>query len=419
MNDLNVIHADILASARDHGEPMQGKGQGELHLIEDGAVAIRNGVIACAGPTKQVLRDAGEDAPTIDGTGCTVLPGLVESHSHPVFSGNRHHEYGMRIKGLSGQAIRKSGGGIWSTILNTRNAPDQALMDNALNAFQNILAGGAATLEVKSGYGLTTGQELRLLGILNQAATQTPLDIVITFLGAHIAPQDGPSPETYAAEVRDEMLPKVMAQGIAQFHDITCETGDFSADLAADLLAASRKAGMPARVHADASAHSFGWRTAVEGGAVSADHLTYTPDSEIRDLGPCRTIATLLPIAEQFYLDNRRANGRLFIETGVPVAIATDFCSSFQATSLTLTIAMACSWFRLTPAEAVIGATLNAAYALGLQQNKGSLDRGKHGDLTILSCSHPDEIATRIGAPLVRQVVSRGKVIFNSPSFRP
>ena len=413
MTDLNVIHADTLVCIKDHGEPRQGHGQGELHLTEDGAVAIRNGRIICTGRTTHVLKEAGDNVPTIDAAGCTVLPGLVESHSHPVFSGSRHHEYEMRIKGRLGKEIRKAGGGIWSTIVNTRKAPDQVLVNNALDAFRNILAGGAASLEVKSGYGLTTEQELRLLRILNQAAEQTPLDIVITFLGAHIAPQDGLSPEKYTVLVRDEMLPKVLEQGIAQFHDITCETGDFSADQATDLLAASRKTGIPARVHADASAHSFGWRTAVEGGAVSADHLTYTPAREIRDIGSCKTIATLLPVAEQFYLDNRRADARLFIETGVPVAIATDFCSSFQATSLVLTIALACSWFKMTPAEAIIGATLNAAYALCLQKNKGSLDEGKHGDLTILSCSHPNEIATRIGAPLVRQVVSKGNVIFD------
>lgn len=412
MNDLNVIHADSLVCIHDHGEPRKGRAQAELDLVKDGAVAIRNGRILCAGPTGQVLRQTGDDVPTMDARGCTVLPGLIETHSHPVFAGNRHHEYEMRLKGLSGQEIRKAGGGIWSTVVNTRQAPDHVLLENTLAGFRAILAGGASTLEAKSGYGLTTDQELRLLNILNQAARQTPLDIVITFLGAHIAPQDGPTPGAYIAAVRDEMLPRVMEQGLARFHDITCETGDFTAPQAAELLAVSKRAGMPTRVHADASSHSFGWRTAVEGSAVSADHLTYTPDSEIKDLGPCHTIATLLPLAEQFYLDNRRANGRLFIETGVPVALATDYCSSFQATSILLTIAAGCSWFKFTPAEAITGTTLNAAYALGRQKDKGSLDPGKHGDLTILNCSHPNEVGTRIGAPLVRQVISRGRVIF-------
>lgn len=411
-SDLNVIHADCLARICDRGKSRTGPEQGELDLIQDGAVAIRNGRIVAVGSTSDVLKKVDAQVPTLNAKGCTVLPGLVEAHSHPVFAGSRHWEYVARLQGVPGPEIRRKGGGIWSTIVNTRAADDQSLIDNCIRGFEQILAGGATTLEVKSGYGLNLEQELRLLRILRSAAGKTPMDIVFTFLGAHIAPQDGPTAEEYAARVRDEILPQVMEQGIAEFHDITCEIGDYEADLAADLLAASRRLGMPTRVHADASSDSRGWRTAVEGGAVAADHLTYTPDAEIRAAGATETIAVLLPVAEQFYLDNRRANARLFIETGVPVAVATDYCSSFQATSLPLTIAAACSWFGMTPAEAIVGATLNAAYALGRGEDRGSLDVGKRGDLTILNCSHANEIATRIGAPLINQVVSSGKVIY-------
>ncbi|SDP34067.1 imidazolonepropionase [Desulforhopalus singaporensis] len=412
MSDLNVICADSLVQICDSGTPRSGRHQGELNIIEDGAVAIREGKIVSVGTTEKVLDEAGECFRTLNAQGCSVLPGLVEAHSHPVFAGNRHWEYVRRLQGKSGESIRSEGGGIWSTIVNTRAADDPELEANTLQAFSSILAGGVTTLEVKSGYGLTTAEELRLLRILKQASQKTPMDIVFTFLGAHIAPQDGPTPDQFADLVMEEMLPEVARQGIADFHDITCEIGDFSPETAARLLAASRRINMPTRVHADASTHSYGWRTAVEGGAVAADHLTYTPDTEIIDIGATRTIAVLLPLAEQFYLDQVKANGRLFIETGVPVAIATDYCSSFQATSITLTIAMACSWFGLTPAEAIVGATLNSAYALGRGQDRGSLDVGKRGDLTILRCSHPNEIATRIGASMVRQVVSCGKVVY-------
>jgi imidazolonepropionase len=412
LSDLNVIYADSLAQILDYGSSRAGKYQDELDIIEDGAIAIRKGQIVCVGTTKKVLREVGECPNTINARGCSVLPGLVEAHSHPIFAGNRHWEYVSRLRGKSGESVRKQGGGIWSTIVNTRSADDTELEANALRAFSAILAGGVTTLEVKSGYGLTVTQELRLLKLLKSASRQIPMDIVFTFLGAHIAPQDGSTPGQFAAMVRDEMLPQIVQQGIAEFHDITCEVGDFSASEAADLLSASRKIKMPTRVHADASSHSCGWRTAVEGGALAADHLTYTPDTEILDIGSTQTIAVLLPLAEQFYLDKVKANGRLFINTGIPVAIATDYCSSFQATSLPLTIAMACSWFGLTPAEAIVGATLNASYVIGRGKDRGSLNIGKRGDLTILRCSHPNEIATRIGAPLVRQVVSCGKVVY-------
>jgi imidazolonepropionase len=412
-NDLNVIHAAQLAIVKDRGAPRRGAGQADLDLIPDGAVAIRGGRIAATGPTPAVLRETGAEVPTLDATGKTVLPGLVECHCHPIFGGSRHWEYVRRIQGASSASIRAEGGGIWSTVRATREATDDFLVRRAALAYDQILTGGATTLEVKSGYGLTTAQELRLLRLLRRSAEATKLDLVYTFLGAHIAPQDGPSPDEYAHTVAEEMLPAVMAEGLADLHDLTCERGEFPAPVAASLLDASRRFGIPARVHADASGHSHGWRTAVEGGALTADHLTYTPDEEIRAVGAAETIAVLLPLAEQFYLDPRRANARLFVEQAVPVAIATDYCSSFHATSLALTIALACSWFRLTPAEAIVAATLNAAYALGRGRDRGSLDAGKRGDLTILDCRHPNEIGLRIGAPIVRQVVSQGDVIWD------
>jgi imidazolonepropionase len=412
--DLNVVHAAQLAVIHDHGEPRRGEQQGELDLIPDGAVAIRGGRIVMSGSTDQVMRDVDSGVLTINAAGMTVLPGLVECHSHPIFAGSRHWEYVRKLQGATSRQIRAEGGGIWSTVVATRAAADEDLVRGAVAAYAAILAGGATTLEVKSGYGLTVDQELRLLRLLRDSSLYTPLDLVYTFLGAHIVPHDGQSAEEYVQTVCDEMLPAVRKQGIAEFHDMSCEEGDFSAPLAARLLDVSRNLGMPTRVHADASSPSNGWRTAVEGGAVAADHLTYTPESEIRAVaaGPVDTIAVLLPVAEQFYLDAQRANARVFVEERVPVAIATDYCSSFQATSLLLSIALASSWFHLTPGEAIVGATLNAAYVLQRGHDRGSLDAGKRGDLTILACAHPNEIGVRIGAPLVRYVVSRGRVVY-------
>ena len=412
--DLNIIHAAHLAQVKDLGMPRRGKLQGELNLVADGAVAIRKGRIVSVGETATVLNEFKDEVPTINADGMSVLPGLIECHSHPIFAGRRHWEYVRRLQGATSAQIRAEGGGIWATILATRQAEDWHLVERAAEAYRKILAGGVTTLEVKSGYGQTREHELRLLRLLHESAAKTPLELVYTFLGAHIAPQDGPTPESWAAEVREAVLSAVREQGIAEFHDITCEDGDYSYTIASDLLRDSRQKGMPTRVHADASSDSRGWRTAVEGGAVAADHLTYTPDEEIRSVGATETIAVLLPIAEQFYMDPRRANARLFIQEQVPVAIATDYCSSFQATSLLLSMSLACCWFRLTPAEAIVGATLNAAYVLKRNHDRGSLDIGKRGDLTILGCAHPYEIGVSIGAPLVRYVISQGRVIHQS-----
>ncbi len=409
--DLNVVHAGELAVVRDGGRARRGAEQGELNLLADGAVAIRDGAIIAVGETSEVLHRAGDCPRTIDARGMTVLPGLVECHSHPLFGGDRNWEYPRRIRGESSRRLRELGGGIWSSVLATRRASDEELLLRARAYYRAAIAGGVTTLEVKSGYGLTTRDELRCLALLKRSSEGTPIDLVYTFLGAHVPPHDGLSPTEFARLVREEMLPAVREQGIAEFHDLSCEAGDFEADEAALLIEAAAQSGLRSRVHADASSPSGGWRVAVEGGAIAADHLTYTPREEIMAIGSTETIAVLLPIAEQFYLDDRRANARAFIECGVPVGIATDFCSSFQATSLILSISLACSWFRITPAEAIVGATLNAAHVLGRATDRGSLDVGKRGDLVILDCPKADCVGTRIGAPLVDTVVSSGRII--------
>jgi imidazolonepropionase len=267
------------------------------------------------------------------------------------------------------------------------------------------------TLEVKSGYGLTTDHELRQLELLGASRCSTPMQLVLTFLGAHIVPQDLTGPDradAYTDLVELEMLPAVAAQGLARFHDVTVEDGLFTRAQALRLIDASHRAGLPVRVHADAWAPSGGWAAAVQGGAISAEHLTYTPDEEIDAVGAADTIAVLLPIAELVYMTDRRANARRFVDAGVPVAIATDHCSSIHATSLLNTMAVAAPWYRLTPAEAVIATTINAAYALGLGDECGSLDVGKRGDLIVLDCPHPDELFLAVSAPLLRTVVIGG-----------
>jgi imidazolonepropionase len=287
------------------------------------------------------------------------------------------------------------------------------------------MAGGVTTLEVKSGYGLTVEQELRQLDLLRRARSLTPMQLAITFLGAHVVPRDldgdidrasEDRAERYTDLIDAEMLPAVVAQGVAEFQDVTVEQGYFTPEQGLRLMHRSREAGLPVRVHADAWATSQGWRTAVAGGAVSAEHLTYTPIEEIREVGRTDTIAVILPIAELIYMTSRRADARAFIEHEVPVAVATDYCSSIHATSLLNTVATAAPWFRMTPGEVVVGATLNAAYSLGLQASCGSLDPGKRGDVLILDCEHPDEVCLAVGAPLIDSLVIGGEVTVGAKS---
>ena len=415
--DLNVVGAAAVALVRDRGGPRAGVLQDEMDVIDDGAVAIRDGLIVAAGPADDVLSAWGDPAVArLDATGRTVLPGLVECHSHPIFGGERHEEYAERLGGASLAEVAARGGGIWSSVVASRTASDDDLSVRLETAYRRILAGGATTLEVKSGYGLTVDEELRELRLLEDSRRLTPLELVITFLGAHVVPRDigagdggAAAGEAYTDLIAAEMLPAVAQQGIAQFHDVTVEDGLFTPAQAQRLIRAGREAGLPPRVHADAWKPSQGWATAAGERAVSAEHLTYTPDDEIRDVGSTRTVAVLLPVAELIYMTDRRANARLFIDNDVPVAIATDYCSSIHATSLLQTMGLAAPWFRLTPAEAVVGATLNAAYSLGLQDRCGSLDAGKRGDLIVLDCPHPNEMFLAPGAPLLADIVIEGR----------
>ena len=408
MNDLNVVHAAQLARVIDRGAARRERELRELDLLDDGAVAIRDGRITAVGATEDVLRDWDDGVPLFDASGMTVLPGLIECHSHPLFAGQRHAEYQLRLGGASLAQIASSGGGIWSTVLATRQATDDELVAGLRSAYERILASGVTTLEVKSGYGLTTAHELHQLELLEASRALTPLGLVISFLGAHVVPA-GADADAYTGEVL-EMLPAVRDQGIAAFHDITCEAGLFTPEQAGRLFDESRRLGFPTKAHADAWASSTGWATAVDGGAVSAEHLTYTPDAEIQEVGATDTIAVLLPQAELVYMTERRANARLLIEQQVPVAVATDYCSSIHATSLPSTLGLAAPWFRMTAAEVIVGATLNAAYALRLQGDRGSIEPGKRGDLTVLDVEHPNELTLAVGQNVVSSVVVGGAI---------
>jgi imidazolonepropionase len=407
--DLNVLGAASLAQVRDRGGPRRGAQQGELDLIADGAVAIRDGRITAVGPTASVLAEFGDDdVPTIDATGRTVLPGLVESHCHPLFKDAGHPAHAERLP-LEQIAGREDG--IWATVLETREATDDQLLDQLAAVYRRAIAGGVTTLEVKSGYSLSVEGELRDLRLLDRSRRSTPLWLVPTFLGAHMVPSDGTDADAYMNSVVDEMLPTVVDEGLADFADVSCDAGLFELRLVSLLLDRASRLGLPTRVHADGWAAADGWRTAVAHGATAADHLTFTPDTEILEVGTTDTVATLLPLAELIYLCERRANARAFIDQSVPVAIATDYCSSLGSSSLVTTIGLAVPWFRMTPSEAIVGATLNAAYSLRLGGDRGSLDVGKRGDLTILEIAHPNDVYLSAGRPLVADVVIGGRVV--------
>ncbi|MGP0048607.1 MAG: amidohydrolase family protein [Solirubrobacteraceae bacterium] len=411
--DLNVIHAAQLARVHDRGGPRRGAEQSLLDLVADGAVAIRGGHITAAGPTGALLAEWGDPAvPVLDVTGRTVLPGLVESHCHPLFKAAPHPPDADRLP-LPEIAAREDG--IWETVLATRAADEDELLARLAGVYARILAGGVTTLECKTGYTLTVDGEARDLRLLERSRELTAIELVCTFLGAHMVPLDAPDEDAYVDRVLVEMLP--VLDGLAGYADFCCDGGLFEHRNVTRMLDAARALEIRTRVHADGWAAAGGWRTAVEYGASSADHLTFTSDDEIAEVGSTDTIATLLPIAEMIYMTERRANAAALISHEVPVAIATDYCSSIGCSSLTTTLGIAVPWFSITPSQSIVGATLNAAYGLGLGHDRGSLDPGKRGDLTILDVPHPNDIYLALGARLVDAVVIGGRVEFRAPEF--
>lgn len=417
MHDLDIVNIGALCVVTDNGV-RRGPDQGQLDVLTDAAVAIRDGVVVAHGPTRDVMaRWADDSVPVIDAAGRTVMPGLVDAHSHPLFGGHRHDEYAERLGGATLAEVAARGGGIWSSVVATRSAQDEVLVAAATRALERMLAGGVTTIEVKSGYGLTIEHELHQLELLASLRQRVAQEVVITFLGAHVVPRDlldvhgEAAGQWYTELVAGPMTEAVAAQGIAQFQDVTVEDGLFTPDQALSMMRRSHEAGLPVRVHADAWKPSQGWRTAVAGGAVSAEHLTYTSDAEIDKVGATDTVAVVLPVAELIYMTERRANARRLIDTGVPVAISTDYCSSIHATSLLSTMTMAAPWYGITPAEALVACTLNAAHSLGVAGHCGSLDVGKRGDVLILDCPHPNELFLGLADHMLDTVVIGGRVI--------
>jgi imidazolonepropionase len=412
--DQLIVHAASLCRIIDHGGPRRGHDQDQLDLIEDGALAMSGGRIVAVGTTEEVL-DACDVAGTAvyDARGKTVLPGLVESHSHPVFAGSRYLEYAQRLSGVSLQEVAASGGGIWNSVLRTRAASDEELLRGTLSAFDRMLQDGITTAEAKSGYGLTPDQEIRSLRLIDEARTKATLDVVPTFLGAHVVPA-GMDTDAFVAQICGEMLPAVVAQGIAEYCDVTCEIGYFDAAQATRVVVAAQRLGLPCRIHADAWLPSGGWTLAAKLGALTADHVTFAADDEIRAVGRTDTMAVLLPAAEMVYFSKRRANARLLVENEVPVVIATDYCSSIPVHSLRFAIGLAAAWFELPPGACIVGATLNAAYSLRRERDAGSLDPGKLADVLVLDCEHPFQFVWELGQTPVQRVYKRGSVVVDA-----
>lgn len=410
MEKLLITNIGTLATPQG-SEAKRGKAQGEILILKDAWILVRDGMIAQVG-TGAPGEDVRQGAEILDAGGRLVTPGLVDAHTHLIFGGWRQNELGRKLHGATYLEILASGGGIHSTVKSTREATEEELTKKASAALDEMLAFGTTTCEAKSGYGLALDQELKQLRAIRELNRRHAMDLVPTFLGAHALPQEyKDNREEYLRMLCEEMIPTVAEQKLANYCDVFCETGVFTAAESRRILEQGKKYGLLPKIHADEIDPIGGSQLAGEIGAVSAEHLIVCPPEGIASMAKGGTVACLLP-ATSFYLGSTFAPARDMVNAGVPVAMASDFNpGSCPCLNLQLVINLGCLKYRLTPEEVLTAVTLNGAAAIGMADRVGSAENGKQGDLVIWDAPDLEYICYRMGSNLARTVIKRGKPV--------
>jgi imidazolonepropionase len=400
------------------GGPQRGHLLGSLGIIENGAVVVRDEKIIAVGPSGE-LRAAFPGEPGFDAGGGVLMPGFVDPHTHLIWAGDRANEFEMKMAGARYMDILAAGGGIISTVRATRTASIESLIAETRPRLLRMFAHGTTTAEAKTGYGLQTATELRLLKALLALDDESPLDLAITFLGAHaIPPEFKGDPQGYTDLICETMLPVLKGwwethapRMLLPFVDVFCEEGAFNLEQTRQILTTARALKFPLKVHADEFANIGGVSLAVEMGAASADHLVVTSDTEIAALGSSDTVAVSLPCTPFGLAEHHYTPARKIIEAGGILALATD-CNPGTTwnESMQFVIALACRAMKLTPAEAIAASTINAAHAIRRADTIGSIEIGKQADMLILSVPDYRHLGYRYGTNLVKQVIKRGRV---------
>jgi imidazolonepropionase len=413
--DLLILNtAEVVTCAGFTGQPARGSQQGQLGLIPDGAVAVTGDRILDVGPTADLRKKYPlPDDRIIDAEGGVVLPGFVDAHTHLVFAGDRAAEWEARLQGQSYLDILREGGGILNTVRATRQASFDDLLDRARTWARRCLEHGTTTVEIKSGYGLDRDTELKMLAVARALDHERPPAVIATYLGGHVVPPEHTAQRSAYLDLIESTTAEVKIQGLARFFDVFCEEEAFTLAETERLLSFARNLDFDLKLHAEQFTASGAAALGARFDAASVDHLEHIDDAGLSALGAAdATVAILLP-AVNFHLGmDEVAPARKLIKAGVPIALATDFNpgSSFTP-SVPMTIALACRSLKMTAAEAIIAATINAAHALHLGAETGSLEPGKHADLII--CDIPDHrwLGYAFGWNPVRSVVSAGKPV--------
>ena len=409
--DLIVENADIVYTCAGDA-PRRGARQRDVSALRHASIASQRGRILFVGSADECRRTLSPhaDATIVDARGAAVVPGFVDPHTHLVFAGDRREELLRRLAGATYADIAAAGGGIVRTVHETRGASEEQLVAAALPRLAAMLACGTTTAEVKSGYGLETESELRMLRVIRTLGKSQPIELVATFMGAHEIPAEHRSRrDEFVRLIVDEMLPAVARERLAEWCDVFCERGVFTPEETQTILAAATRMGLKARVHADELALSGGSAIAASIGARSADHLIFVDEERARALAAANVVATLLPAAAFYLKLGRFAPARMLIDQGVAVALATDVNPGGGFTpSMPFVMTLACFAMNMTLEEALVGATINAAASLDRAERIGSLEAGKQMDAVVIDGTLADVV--RIGAPVIRHVIKNGRI---------
>jgi imidazolonepropionase len=408
--DILIRNIKGLVQVREpHQKILRGNEMAELPVLSNAFVALHNGVIADFGTMDRCPDNASQ---TIDASGRFVFPSFVDSHTHLVFAASREEEFEMKIRGESYEAIAAKGGGILNSARKLQQTSEDELLEKTLVRAKEIIQTGTGAVEIKSGYGLTTKDELKMLRVARRVGLETPMTVKTTFLGAHAVPV-GVTKEKYVALILDEMIPAVAEEKLADYIDVFCEQGFFSADETERIVEEGKKYGMRPRIHANQLHRSGGVQVGVKTNAISVDHLENIGEEEINVLKAGNTIPTALPGAA-FFLGLPFPPARQILNAGLPLAIASDFNpGSAPSGNMPLMVALSCIKMKLTPAEAINAATINTAYALELEHAHGSITKGKIANVFITKpIPSIAYLPYAFGSQLIDSIILKGKQIY-------
>lgn len=416
--DLLIKNASELLTLKDKNPIPRTKNEmADPGIIQKGFVAV-SGKKICAVGTLDNIEEQVEitsETEVIDAQGKTVMPGFVDPHTHLIFGGSREDELKLKLEGKTYLDILKMGGGILRTVRDTRDASFEELLESAKERLDRMLKLGTTTVEAKSGYGLETETEIKCLEVIKRLKEEHVMDLVPTFLGAHaIPPEYKEDSEEYVKIVIEEMLPAVSQGKLADYCDVFCEKGVFSVDQSRRILTKGKELDLVPQIHADEIVQLGGTELAAEVGAISASHLVKSSDEGIKMMAQSGVIGIMVPGTPFALMQTEYPKAREMINTGVPLALATDLNPNCYTESMQFMIALACYNMKMLPAEALVASTINAAHAIGMADSIGSLEVGKHADIIILDCPNHMHIPYRFGGNLVETVIKNGSVVISN-----